>query len=202
MKTNIKISGILSAALLLFCLFAFKPLEEKKVIVIDAGHGGDDLGAAMYGFQEKTISEAIAKKIKAFNKDSNLDIVLIRDSDISMDLHKRVSLINSLKPDLVISLHVNASKEAQANGVDAYISSKNEFYEKSKESAERIVNGISGDNLLRRRVNEAPFYILKNSNCAAITLLMGFLSNNKDREYLTSEAGQNEIAANILEAIK
>lgn len=201
MKTNIKISGILSAVVL-FCLFAFKPLEEKRVIVIDAGHGGHDFGADIHGFQEKNISEAIAKKIKAFNKDSNLEIVLLRDGDHFMGLSERVSIINNHNPDLVISLHVNASKNVQVNGVDAYISSKTEFYEKSKESAERIVNQVSGDNLLKRRISEAPFYVLKNSNCAAITLLMGFLSNNKDREYLTSETGQNEIATKILEAVK
>lgn len=202
MKTNIKISGILSAALLLFCLFAFKPIEEKKVIVIDAGHGGHDFGADVLGFQEKVISDAIAKKIKAFNTDDNLEIILIRDGDISMDLQKRVSIIKSFNPDLVISLHVNASKDISTNGVDAYVSSTNGFYEKSKESAERIVNEISGANLSKRKIGEAPFFVLKNSNCPAITLQMGFLSNKNDREYLTSEMGQNEIATKILKAIK
>jgi N-acetylmuramoyl-L-alanine amidase len=201
MKTNIKISGILSAALL-FCLFAFKPLEDKKVIVIDAGHGGHDFGAAMHGFQEKDISEVIAKKIKALNKDSNLEIVLLRDGDHVMELSERVSVINNLKPDLVISLHVNASKNLESNGVEAYIASKADFYEKSKETAVKIVNEISGENLSKGKIGEAPFYILKNSNCAAIVLEMGFLSNNNDRGYLNSEIGQNEIATKILGAIK
>jgi N-acetylmuramoyl-L-alanine amidase len=201
MKTNIKISGILSAVVL-FCLFAFKPLEEKKVIVIDAGHGGHDFGAAMHGFQEKVISETIAKKIKALNKDSNLEIVLLRDGDHSMELSERVLMINNLKPDLVISLHINASKNTETNGVEAYISSNKEFYEKSKESAEKIIDEVSGENLFKRKIGEAPFYILKNSNCPAIVLEMGFLSNNNDRAYLTSEIGQNEIATKILEAVK
>ncbi|MEO8532204.1 MAG: N-acetylmuramoyl-L-alanine amidase [Flavobacterium sp.] len=201
MKTKIKVLGILSTALL--CgLFAFRPAEEKKVILIDAGHGGHDFGVTMYGFQEKNISETIAQKIKALNKDNNIEIVLLREGDHFMELSERVSIINNLKPDLVISLHVNSSKSFESNGVDAYISSKKEFYEKSKENAEKIVNKISGENLSKRRVTEAPFYILKNANCAAITLEMGFLSNNNDRVYLTSESGQNEIAANILESIK
>ena len=201
MKTNIKVLGILSIVLLLG-LFAFRPLEEKKVIVIDAGHGGHDFGATMYGFQEKTISETIAKKVKALNKDSNIEIVLLREGDHFMELSERVSIINNLKPDLLISLHVNSSTNPESNGVDAFISSKKEFYEKSKENAEKIINGISGENLLKRKVTEAPFYMLKNSNCPAITLEMGFLSNNNDRVYLTSESGQNEIAAHILESIK
>ena len=77
-----------------------------------------------------------------------------------------------------------------------------DFYKKSKETAEKIVNEISGENLLKRRIGEAPFYILKNTNCPALVLEMGFLSNNNDREYLISENGQNEIATKILESVK
>ncbi|OXA86217.1 N-acetylmuramoyl-l-alanine amidase II [Flavobacterium hibernum] len=64
MKTKIRILGLLSATFLLGVCFAFKPIEEKKIIVIDAGHGGHDFGANMYGFQEKLITETIAKKLK------------------------------------------------------------------------------------------------------------------------------------------
>ena len=200
MKTKIKLLAICSAAFL-FGLFAFKPLD-KKVIVIDAGHGGEDLGAVIYGIQEKTISENIAQKIKALRHDSNIEIVLLRDGDRFMELKERVSLINNLNPDLVVSLHVNASKNAEANGTQAFISSKKDFYEKAKRSAEIILNNISGVNLVKGKVEEAPFYVLKNSNCAAITLEMGYLSNNNDRAYLNSESGQNELAAKILESVK
>jgi N-acetylmuramoyl-L-alanine amidase len=201
MKTKIKVLGIISGVFL-FGLFAFKPLAEKKVIVIDAGHGGDDFGATMNGIQEKTISETIAKKIKALNKDNTIEIFLLREGDHFMELSERVSIINNLNPDLVISLHLNSSQNADKNGVEAYISSKKEFYEKSKESAEKIVNNLSGDFLLKGKIKEAPFYILKNSNCPAITLEVGFLSNAENRDYLTSESGQNEIAAKILESVK
>ncbi|MEN2398445.1 N-acetylmuramoyl-L-alanine amidase [Flavobacterium sp. MC2016-06] len=200
MKTNIKILGIYGAAL--FGLLAFRPLEEKKVIVIDPAHGGHDFGATMNGIQEKTLSETIAKKIKALNKDSNIEIVLLRDGDHFMELSERVSIINNLNPDLVISLHVNSSQNADKNGVEAYISSRKDFHEKSKENAEKLVNNISGDFLLKGKIEEANFYILKNSNCPAITLEVGFLSNAENRDYLTSESGQNEIAAKILESVK
>ncbi|MFH6945361.1 N-acetylmuramoyl-L-alanine amidase [Flavobacterium sp. FlaQc-50] len=201
MKTSTKILGILSTALL-FTLFAFKPAAEKRVIVIDAGHGGHDFGVAMYGFQEKIISETIAKKVKELNKDANLEIVLLRDADHFMEFSERVSIINNIKPELVISLHINSSKSFETNGVDAYITSREEFHGKSKEKAEKILTEVSGENLLKRRINVAPFYILKNANCPAVLLEMGFLSNEKDRAYITSESGQNEVAAKILESIK
>mgnify|MGYP003600934227 FL=1 len=202
MKNRIKFSALLGI-LGLVVIFSFKPLEEKKTIVIDAGHGGKDLGADMYGFQEKLITETIAKKIKALNKDSNLEIILLRDSDREIELSERVSIINNLKPDLVVSLHVNANMNMSANGVEAYVPSNEKFHEKSKESAIIVIDKMSeAGNLKKRRVSEAPFYILKNASCPVMTLQIGFLSNEKDRDYITSEKGQTEIALNILEAVK
>ena len=202
MKNRIKFSALLGI-LGLVVIFSFKPLEEKKTIVIDAGHGGKDLGADMYGFQEKLITETIAKKIKALNKDSNLEIILLRDSDREIELSERVTIINNLKPDLVVSLHVNANMNMSANGVEAYVPSNETFHEKSKESAVIVIDKMTeAGNLTKRRVSEAPFYILKNASCPVMTLQIGFLSNEKDRDYITSEKGQTEIALNILEAVK
>lgn len=181
---------------------AFRPLN-KKIVAVDAGHGGHDVGADVKGFEEKAITEAVAVKIKALNKNENLEIVLIRDGDMSMDLRERTMIINNLKPDLVISLHINSNVNDKANGVGACISSKKTFYDQSKETAETVINKISGTgNLAKRHVNEAPFYILKNAECPMVHLEMGFLSNEKDRNYITSEKGQIEIAEKILESLK
>ncbi|OXA86216.1 N-acetylmuramoyl-L-alanine amidase LytC precursor [Flavobacterium hibernum] len=120
-----------------------------------------------------------------------------------MELSERVSVINNLKPDLVVSLHVNSNMNMSANGAEAYVPSNEMFHEKSKESAVIVIDKMTEDgNLNKRKVTEAPFYILKNANCPVMTLLIGFLSNEKDRDYITSEKGQNEIALNILEAVK
>lgn len=201
MKKEIKILAVLSVAL--FSFFAFKPLETKKTIVIDAGHGGYDVGKDLYGFEEKTITEAVAKKIKELNNDPNVEIILIRDGDISMDLKERVSIMNNLKPDLVVSLHVNSNSNMEVNGVQAFIPANEIFRDQSKEIAEIIIDKLTATgNLKKRNTTEAPFYILKNTNCPVMTLEMGFLSNEKDRNYITSEKGQNEIASKILEAVK
>jgi N-acetylmuramoyl-L-alanine amidase len=203
MKTKIRILGLLSAAVLLLVCFAFRPLEEKKIIVIDAGHGGYDVGKDIYGFEEKQITETVAKQIKELNNDANIEIVLIRDGDISMELKERVSIINNLKPNLVISIHVNSNSNPMANGVQAYVPSNETFKDKSKEMAEIIVDKlVASGNLAKRNTTEAPFYLLKNANCPIMTLEIGFLTNEKDRNYITSAKGQNEIAAKILEAVK
>lgn len=200
MKTKIKILVVLSIALV--GLFAFKSIESKKIIVIDAAHGGKDLGAKIGDVQEKDIVEAISKKIKAQNQDENIEIFLLREGDHFMELSERVSIINNLKPSLVISLHADASKDVNLNGVGAYIFSDKTFYDESKLNAESVINNLSTENLAKGEVKEASFYVLKNSKCPAVLLEMGYLSNEKDRNYLKSESGQNKIAAKILQSIK
>ena len=126
-------------------------------ILFDAGHGGYDSGVNKYGFEEKTITESIARKIKEQNNNENVQIVLIRDEDISMNLTDRVTIINKLKPDLVLSIHINSNSNMKANGVNAYISSNKTFYDESKKMAEIAVDKItSTGKLTKRYVAEAP----------------------------------------------
>lgn len=199
MKKKIRISLVLITAL--FGLFAFKPLD-KKIIVIDAGHGGKDFGATLNGLQEKIIVQTIAEKIKSQIKDENLEIVLLREGDHEMELSERVSKINNLNPSLVISLHINSSENFNKNGIEAYISSNPKFYDQSKANAEIVIEKVAGNYFSKGQVRKASFYILKNSNCPAMILDIGYLSNINDRNYIATEKGQTEIANKILEAVK
>ena len=190
--------------LAIFLSFAFKPLplSDKKTIVIDAGHGGKDSGAQIGAEQEKKIVENIANKINLLNGKDNIEIILLRKDDSFIELSERVSKINKINPSLVISLHVNASKNMNENGVNAYVSKQNIFYEKSKESAKNLVDKISNEKLAKGEVKDANYFVLKNSKCPALLVEIGYLSNENDRTYLISENGQNEIANKIIEFIK
>ncbi len=105
MKNLFRIASVLSLGILL----SFSFLKEKKVVVIDAGHGGTDLGANRNGIYEKEIVLNIAKKIKALNQNKNIEIILTRDDDSYPSLTDRTGKINELKPDYAISLHINNS---------------------------------------------------------------------------------------------
>jgi N-acetylmuramoyl-L-alanine amidase len=190
--------GIIS----IFLLVAFKPLSEKKIIVIDAGHGGKDHGASVGEVLEKDIVEKIANRIKALNKDENVEIVLLREEDNFLELKERVEKINALKPSLVISLHANITKNETVNGVEAFVSKENQFYDQSYKHAEGLINEVSNDNLTKRGVKDASLFLLKNSICPAVNLGVGFLSNPKEKEYLSSEKGQNEIATSVISYLK
>ena len=174
----------------------------QKVIVIDAGHGGKDPGAKIDEELESKIVESIAKKIKALNGSEDLKIILLREDDSFVSLSDRVNKINQINPDMLISLHLNASKNPNEKGVYAFISSQNGFYEKSLEKANQLIENISNNNLAKGGVKDANLYIIKNSKCPAVLLEVGYLSNANDRAYITSESGKDEIAKNILKLLR
>ncbi|CAC9973908.1 N-acetylmuramoyl-L-alanine amidase [Flavobacterium panici] len=190
--------------LVIFLILAFKPLplSGKKTIVIDAGHGGEDIGAQIGAGQEKKIVENIANKIKLLNSKDEIEIILLRKDDSFIELSERVSKINKINPSLVISLHVNSSENLNENGVNAYVSKQNGFYEESKEKAENLVDKISNEKFAKGEVKDANYFVLKNSKCPALLVEIGYLTNENDRNYLISENGQNEIANKIIEFIK
>ncbi len=198
MKNKIKFLGMI----VLILSFSFKPINEKRRIVIDAAHGGKDYGATIGDASEKKIVESISMKIKEMNKSSDVEIVLLRDDDKFIELNERVEKINTLNPDLLISLHVNISKDINTNGVQASVCKENNFYNASLINANSLVNVISNESLVKRKVIDANLFVLKNSKCPAVLLELGFISNEKDKNYLTSEAGQNEIAGKIVECLK
>lgn len=202
MKT--KLSFLFVAGILTLMLgFTFKPDVSKRVIVIDAGHGGSDGGAKFEGVLEKNLTESIARKIILLNDKSDLEIILLRDGDETISVKDRVTRINNLKPDLVLSIHIGAATNSEQNGVEALVSPENSFYSKSKEVAQDLIKKVSGNELSKGQVVESGrSYLIKSTQCPSLILNTGFLSNEKDRKYISSEDGQNQIAGRIYEVIR
>lgn len=179
-----------------FLLVAMSFNKDKKIIVIDAGHGGNDIGAKYDNHEEKEIVLAVASKIKQLNKNSDLEIILTRDSDTYPSLSDRSEFINKINPDLVISLHLNrsAQKDTDRNGTEIYYSGLNAKAEQSRKAATKL--SAQFNNTLVKDIN---LHILRESKAPAVILELGFLNNKNDREYLTQPYGQNETAKKILD---
>ena len=115
--------------------FAFvKPNSKapKQInVVIDAGHGGSDFGATSSSSTEKQIVEQITNKIKFLNKNENVSVHVTRIGDEFLSLSDRSVIINKIKPDLVLSLHVNKSSNVAKSGMEFYIANESIANEKS-----------------------------------------------------------------------
>ncbi|RTY87251.1 N-acetylmuramoyl-L-alanine amidase [Flavobacterium sp. GT3R68] len=185
--------------------FAFvkpSPEEVKQInIVIDAGHGGSDMGAKTHLFTEKQIVEQITHKIYAMNTNKNVVIHLTRSSDIFVPLEERTKTINALKPDLVLSLHVNSSKNKSKSGMEMYVAKETPSAPASHTLATQLCNKFSNTNLKTSEIKTANYHILKKSQVPTILIDLGYLSNENDRKYLTGEEEQNQIAQTIVSFI-
>lgn len=190
--------------LIIIISFSFespKRLEPKKInIVIDAGHGGNDFGVTSNSITEKQIVEQITNKIKSSN--NNVVIHLTRYNDTFLSLEERTDFINTIKPDLVLSLHVNASLNNKTSGLEFYVAKETEFFKKSNEIAEKLNAKFSENtNLKMLGIKTGPFYILKKSDVPAVIIELGYLTNENDKKYLIDDNEQNKMAKSISEFI-
>ncbi|MGH7853928.1 MAG: N-acetylmuramoyl-L-alanine amidase [Candidatus Binatia bacterium] len=93
-----------------------------RKIVLDPGHGGKDPGAiGVGGVAEKDIVLSVAKKLaRKLRAELGVQVVLTRNDDRFVPLEDRTALANSEDADLFISLHVNASPNSEARGIETY----------------------------------------------------------------------------------
>ncbi|MBN1823926.1 MAG: N-acetylmuramoyl-L-alanine amidase [Endomicrobiales bacterium] len=100
---------------------------DKIVIVLDAGHGGEDPGAiGPNGTKEKDVNLAITKRLKTLlDNDENFKVFLTRRDDTFIPLVERTSYANDKKADLFISIHCNASMKNTSSGFEIYFLSEN-----------------------------------------------------------------------------
>jgi N-acetylmuramoyl-L-alanine amidase len=93
-----------------------------RKIVLDPGHGGKDPGAVgVGGIAEKNIVLAVAKKLaKKLKEEMGIEVVLTRTDDRFIPLEDRTAIANAEEADLFVSLHMNASPNGEAKGVETY----------------------------------------------------------------------------------
>lgn len=98
------------------------PAPGLRTIVLDPGHGGKDPGAiGVGGVAEKDIVLSLAKKLaKKLKQEMGVKVVLTRQDDTFIPLEDRTAIANAEEADLFVSLHVNASPNANLRGMETY----------------------------------------------------------------------------------
>lgn len=193
-------------------------LEKPITVVVDAGHGimenGKPNGVFVDGISEDEIVLNIANKVKELNTNNKINIVLTRPSDKIIDLHKRVDIAKENNADLFISIHANAasddedpglhSSQSLNKGFEIYVSGKQPAYQNQSELfgsvLQQELNSVYSTNpyLLKRKVG---VWVLDQNTCPSVLVECGFLTDEKDREFITKQENQTVVAEKILEAI-
>jgi N-acetylmuramoyl-L-alanine amidase len=185
------------------------PYSGKKItVVIDAGHGGSDNGAMTNNINEKDLNLAIAKDVQALNTNPNLVIILSRVKDVDMPLKERTNFANDKKADLFISIHADVdANEKDLSGLAIVIPKNDNPYLKGSQ--------LLGSAMIQSFQNNYPLavsntlqqlqqgvWVLKANECPAVLIETGFLSNQKDANFLINPKNQETIAQNILNGIE
>jgi len=96
------------------------------VVAIDAGHGGEDPGAVgSYGTYEKDVVLSIASRLEELiEAEPGMRAVMIRDSDVYLELRDRIARARAHQADLFISIHADAALSSYASGSSVYVLSR------------------------------------------------------------------------------
>lgn len=100
--------------------------KSDLIVVLDAGHGGYDGGAAGHGLYEKALTLKIAQYCKAeLEKYSGVKVYMTRANDTFVGLDKRTAIAAGVKADVFVSIHINAATTPSATGAEVYYPNSN-----------------------------------------------------------------------------
>ena len=171
-------------------------------ICIDPGHSGScEPGACGGGLTEASLVLYIARFTLAELELRGHSVRLTRDGPVDdAEIDWRTELANEWGADLFISIHCNAAGRVDAEGTETYCYPGSV---RGRELARRIQFCLT-DALLTedRGVKEANFEVLRETNCPAVLVECGFISNPVDREMLADPLEQWRIGAAIATAVE
>jgi N-acetylmuramoyl-L-alanine amidase len=169
-----------------------------KTVVVDAGHGGKDSGAyRRSGPPEKMVALDVAQRLERKLRESQLNTVMTRDSDVFIPLNDRVAVENKQKNAVFVSIHFNDSRRRKTRGFETYYHSG-----VSVDLADRIQQKLmSIPNSANGGIHTANFRVLRLANCPAVLVECGYLSNRSEGNQARDWEYRELLADRIAEAI-
>ena len=182
---------------------------QKKTVVLDAGHGGNDPGkVGVDGSLEKDINLAIAKRLKTYLEASDVEVILTRDSDTGLygekdnrkkmaDMKKRCEIIDEIKPEIVVSIHQNSYHQEEISGGQVFYYKGSDKGKKLAEILQKRFDYVLGEANRRQAKANDNYYLLLHVKQPIVIVECGFLSNWKEAAMLNSEEYQDRLAWTI-----
>lgn len=188
----------------------------EKIIIIDAGHGGEDSGAVgVNGALEKDINLQMALEIGKAFEEKDYIVVYTRTDDRLLyteeqnikgirkinDLKNRCKFAEKYPESIFISIHMNSFGSAKYSGLQVYYSEKNEESRVLADCIQnKVVEDIQKDN--NRVIKPGKdMYLLENIDNTAVLIECGFLTNKEECEKLSEKEYQKELSFSIVCAI-
>ena len=186
--------------------------KKKPVVFLDAGHGDFDPGkVSVDGSLEKDINLAIAKRLKWYLEQSDVEVVMSREDDRGLydtstgsrkmsDMKNRCARVEESGADLVVSIHQNSYQDAQNHGAQVFYYSHSEEGKRMAEVMQKALLKADEENTRQAKANDT-YYLLKRTEVPTIIVECGFLSNPEEAAKLVSPKYQEKLAEAIAEGI-
>ena len=184
-----------------------------KRVVIDAGHGGADGGAvgSKTGVKEADINLKLSKLLQAEFERHGYSAIMTRvdenglygdesDGFKARDLKKRAEIINSSKPEAVISVHMNKYALSSRRGAQVFFKPDSVNSELLARCVQNKLNLMSEAKRTYREL-AGDYYILRESDYPAVIAECGFLSNPEDEILLQDENYLKKLAAALYRGV-
>jgi len=176
---------------------------SRKIIVLDAGHGGWDPGMVQGKTEEKHINLSIVKKLQTFLEQGGATVIITRIDDTELsksksgDMQARRLIANTSHADIFVSIHQNSYVKSGVHGAQAFYFNESDNSQKLATSIQnRLCEFADPSNKLKSKAN-SNYFVLKQTSMPAVLVECGFLTNYNERNKLLDESYQEKIAWGI-----
>lgn len=172
---------------------------SNKTIVIDAGHGGRDVGTiGIDGFYEKTLTIKTANLLAERLRLAGAKVILTRSEDDYISLSSRAAMSNVMSADAFISLHYNSFPQSPSvSGIGTYY-----YHKQHKDFANAVQKEmIRATGLKNRKAQFGDYHVIRENRQPALLLELGFLSNPKEAKHVQTNDFQEKITKGIAKGI-
>lgn len=201
LKTDsIKGFSVTQTSSYIYVKYATPKKMYNRVVVIDAGHGGDDSGAVGNGYYEKDMTLKIVQSIKSnFDKNSTYKVYYTRLSDWKPSLAQRYQLANEVGADRFLSVHINSSDNTSAKGTETLYKTYKTYAQTVHKSALAGMGYSAGSSYDRGLKYRDKLAVLNGTNMTASLAELGFISNNTEANRMNSKI--STIGSNLYKAV-
>lgn len=179
------------------------PHISFPLVIIDAGHGGEDGGAiGKNGIYEKDLNLLIATDLKDMLSAEGIDTIMTRETDIMLydknsdykgrkkmlDLNARLKIAESYENCIFVSIHMNSFPEEKYSGLQVYYSPNHQSSVLLAESIQKNVSKyLQSENSRSVKKAGSNIYLLDRIQSPAVLIECGFISNYEECELLSSK---------------
>ncbi|WP_257666751.1 N-acetylmuramoyl-L-alanine amidase [Parapedobacter tibetensis] len=172
---------------------------RQLTVAVDAGHGGSNRGAmGMTGVLEKDLNLSMALKLKKALDRAGASVIMTRETDKPFNNGERLKWIKQQNPDILVSIHCNASGNPMVQGASTYYRHQpyrpvsQHIYAEMRKLGLADFGNVGGFNFTLNSPTEFPSVLVE----------VAFLSNPEDEERLLDTKFHDEVAGSIVAGLQ